>query len=195
MTNIHTDNLGRVIVFDTADCTLSNLYLPSDTAGNSRALREHYSSVIIPQLMIRRLAQGAVGGDLNCIIANIDSSRDPKSKTSPSFKNLVSSLDWTDSYRALFPRVKQYSRYYTNARQGEGETRIDRSYHWGNIKTILAEYVSISFSDHLSLKLASILPCEVNRFLAPWTKPQYKIPPNVARDETFKQRPKQKMID
>ena len=73
VTNIHTDDSGRVIVFDTADCTWSNLYLPSGTAGNNRALREHYSSVIIPQLMIRRLAQGAVGGDLNCIISNIDS--------------------------------------------------------------------------------------------------------------------------
>ena len=53
VTNIHTDNSGRVIVFDAADCTWSNLYLPSGTVGNSRALREHYSSVIIPQLMIR----------------------------------------------------------------------------------------------------------------------------------------------
>ena len=124
VTNIHTDESGRVIVFDTADCTWSNLYLPSGTAGNNRALREHYSSVTIPQLMIRRQAQGAVGGDLNCIISNLDSSRDPKSKLSPSFKNLVSSHDWTDSYRALYPRVKQYSRYYTNARQGEGAKRM-----------------------------------------------------------------------
>ena len=145
--------------------------------------------------MIRRLAQGAVGGDLNCIISNIDSSRDPKPKISPSFRNLVTTFNWTDSYRALYPRVRQYSRYYTHALQGEGATRIDRSYHWGNLTTKSAEYVSVSFSDHLSLKITYILPCKVNRFLAPWTKPLFKIPPYVAKGEIFKQRLKAKLID
>ena len=47
----------------------------------------------------------------------------------------------------------------------------------------------------MSLKITYILPCEVNRFLSPWSKPQYKIPPNVACDEIFKQRLKQKIIN
>ena len=176
VTNIHTDDSGRVIVFDTADCTWTNLYLPSGTAANHRALREHYSSVVIPELMISRLAQGAVGGDLNCIISNIDCSRDPKPKTSPSLRNLVSTFSWIDSYRSLYPRVRQYYRYYSHALQGEGATIIKRSYHWGNLKTKSAEYVSISFSDHLSLKITYILPCEVNKFLAPWKNHSSKSP-------------------
>ena len=53
----------------------------------------------------------------------------------------------------------------------------------------------MSFSDHLSLKSSYSLTCEVNRFLAPWTKPQYKIPPNIAKEEIFKQRLKYKLID
>ena len=48
VTNVHTDNDGRVIVFNAAGSTWSNLYLPSGSDGNSRAKRETYFSEIIP---------------------------------------------------------------------------------------------------------------------------------------------------
>ena len=107
-------------MFDAAGGTWGNLYKPSGTGGPARALREQYSSDIRPQLMTRRLAQGAVGGDLNCIISALDSSSDPQRKMSPSFRTLVSAFTWTDSYRAIAPRTRQYSRYYRNVHKGEG---------------------------------------------------------------------------
>ena len=64
VTNIHTDNEGRAIIFDATECTWGNLYLPSGSDANSRAKRENYFGEIIPQLMVRRLKQGAAGGDL-----------------------------------------------------------------------------------------------------------------------------------
>ena len=80
VTNIHTDNDGRILIFDAAGSTWSNLYLPSGTDGNTRAKRENYFSEIIPQLLVRRLAQGAAGGDFNSIISLNDSTRNPQSK-------------------------------------------------------------------------------------------------------------------
>ena len=69
VSNVRTDNDGRVIVFDAVSCTWVNMYLPSGTDGASRALREHYSAEILPQLLLLRQSQGAAGGDLNSIIS------------------------------------------------------------------------------------------------------------------------------
>ena len=193
ITNIHTDDQGRVIVFDAGNCTWSNLYLPSGTDANSRSLREKYSSEIIPQLLILRLAQGAAGGDLNSIIATSDCTKNPQSKMSPSFKKLVTSFAWKDSYRYLHPKTKQYSRYYTNDHHGEGASRIDRSYHWGSLEVQQAEYLSISFSDHLSHKVTYTLPSPLDRYIPPKSRPSYKIPPNVVDDKIFQTRLKKAM--
>ena len=69
VSDIHTDNEGRVIVFNAAGCSWGNFYLPSGSSRNARASREEYFSLTIPQLMLHRLAQGAAGGDFNSIIA------------------------------------------------------------------------------------------------------------------------------
>ena len=116
VTNIHTDNNGRAIVFDAAGCTWGNLYLPSGV--NSRAQREQYFSDIILAFLIRRLAQGAIGGTLNSIISLIDGNRNPQQKISPSCRNLARAFSWVDSFRALQPRALQYSRYSRNINQG-----------------------------------------------------------------------------
>ena len=105
VSNIHTDNDGRILIFDAAGSTWSNLYLPSGTDGNTRAKQENYFSETIPQLMVRRLAQGAAGGDFNSIISLNDSTRNPQTKVSPSCRNLVKAISWTDSFRALYPRA------------------------------------------------------------------------------------------
>ena len=52
VTNIHTDNEGRAMIFDAAECTWGNLYLPSGSDANSRAKRENYFGEIIPQLLV-----------------------------------------------------------------------------------------------------------------------------------------------
>ena len=64
---IHTDDQGRVIVFDAGGCTWSNIYLPSGTDAQSRPLREPYSRKILPNLFVLRVAQGAACG-LQCFI-------------------------------------------------------------------------------------------------------------------------------
>ena len=128
VSDIHTDNDGRIIVFNAAGCTWGNFYLPSGSSRNSRASREEYFSLTIPQLMINRLPQGAAGGDFNSIIVISDSKKNPQSKMSPSCRNLVSAFSWIDSYRRLHPKTNQFSRYQNT--DADGATRIDRSYQW-----------------------------------------------------------------
>ena len=118
----------------------------------------------------------------------MDSNRNAAQKVSPSLKTLVSSLAWTDSYRCLYPRNIQYSRIYSNAHHGEGASRIDRCYHWGDMTIEEAEYLSISFSDHLSLKLKYTLPLNIKHIVAPQVKPSFKIPPEVVDDEVFREK-------
>ena len=185
VTNFHVDNNGRALVFDAAGCTWANLYLPSGSDGASRALREQYSAEILPHLLLQRLPHGAAGGDLNSIISLSDSNRNANSKISPSFKTLVTSFAWHDSYRVLYPRTVQYSRVYSNTLQGEGASRIDRCYHWGELAVQEAEYHPISFSDHLSLKIVYTLPSRLSHVVAPQARPHFKIPPEIVDDEIF----------
>ena len=127
VTNIHTDNDGRVLIFDAAMCTWGNFYLPSGSGRDAKAKMEDYCSLIIPQLMVNRLTHGAAGGDFNSIISMSDSVKNPQVKMSPSCRNLVQSFSWSDSYRKLHPKTVQFSRYQSV--DGDGATRIDRSYH------------------------------------------------------------------
>ena len=142
--------------------------------------------------MSRRLGQGAAGGDFNLIIHLQDSVNSPQNKISPSCRKLVKAFSWIDSYRVTNPRTKQFSRYQSV--DGDGATRIDRSYHWGDLEVSEAEYHSISFSDHLSLRVSYSLPDNLNRYIAPQSKPAYKIPPTVVTEETFQQRLHTSMI-
>ena len=194
VTNVLTDDKGRVIVFDAAGCTWGNFYLPSGTDGPSKALREKYSAEILPQLLLQRQNHGAAGGDLNAIISCQDSNRNAQTKISPSFKTLVSSFSFIDSFRILHPKSIQFSRYYCNDRHGEGASRIDRCYHWGNLKVLEAEYHSISFSDHLSHRLKYALPLHLDRYIAPNSKPQFRIPPEIASDPEFQSRLRDSML-
>ena len=194
VSNIHTDDEGRILIFNAAGCTWGNLYLPSGSDGATRAKRESYFSETIPDLMVRRLAQGAVGGDLNSIISLPDSTRNPQTKISPSCRNLVRAFLWSDCFRHLYPRAEQYSRYSRTVHHGEGASRIDRSYHWGELQVLEAVYNSISFSDHLSLMTQYKLPHRLDRHLAPLSRPAFKISPTVVKDETFRLRLKQSML-
>ena len=115
-----------------------------------------------------------------------DSKKNAQQKMSPSCRNLVNSFSWVDSYRRLHPNVNQFSRYQPN--DADGATRIDRSYQWGKITALESQYHSISFSDHLSLRVKYSLPHKLDRNLAPSSKPSYKIPPSVVQDKIFKAR-------
>ena len=52
VSNIRTDEGGRVLVFDAADCTFGNFYLPSGTYAPSQNLREHYCAEILPNILL-----------------------------------------------------------------------------------------------------------------------------------------------
>ena len=146
---------------------------------------KQYSAETLPQLLLQRLPHGAAGGDLNSIISLSDSNRNANTKISPSFKTLVTSFAWQDSYRVLFPCAVQYSRVYSNELQGEGASRIDRCYHWGELTVQEAEYHPISFSDHLSLRIVYTLPSRLTHVVAPQARPHFKIPPEIVDDEIF----------
>ena len=64
-------------------------------------------------------------------------------------QKLINLHKMSDSYMHIYPHSKQFSRYYV-WKGKEGATRIDRCYSWGNIHVQEAEYLAVSFSDHLA---------------------------------------------
>ena len=158
LSNVHTDNDGRVIIFSATGCSWGNFYLPSEADRETRAKRESYFSTIIPHLMIRRIAQGAAGGNFNPIIAPKNSSRNGQPKISLTCRIIVGEFLWLNSFWTLYPRAVQYSRHSQTVYHGDGATQLDMAYHWGDLQVLEAEYQSISFSDHLGLRVSFNLP-------------------------------------
>ena len=190
--NIKTDISGRGIVFDIGSFTFGNFYLPSGTDGQTRGQRENFVSETIPQLLMNRKDSGEFGGDLNCIIAKEDCTKNPESKMSPSLKRVVQTFGLKDSFRSLYPLDKAYSRDYT--RQGQdGASRIDRSYFWGAITPIAAKYESVAFSDHLAYVVHLQLPGNMDLHLSPKSRPFFKTRVEVIKDEVFKQQLEESM--
>jgi hypothetical protein len=189
------DMEGRCIVFDLGPVTLGNFYLHSGTDSSSHKRREHYCAEVIPQLLVHRQETGLCGGDLNCITSKADATRNPESKMSPSLRALISTLGWEDSFRALHPSADIYSRYYSSERHGEGASRIDRSYHWGGITVLAAEYHPIAFSDHLAYTVTCQLPALQARILSPRARPIFKVNPDVVTDPTFQETLRANMTD
>ena len=90
--------------------------------------------------------------------------------------------------RTLHPQDLIFSHYYDNALHGRGATRIDRSYHHGDLKIIKAEYVPVPFSDHFSLVITASAPENLSRILCPKSKPSFKANPEVVTDKIFQDR-------
>ena len=135
---------------DVGPLTLANLYLPSGTDANSRSSRKQYFSETMPQLLLNRKDVGIVGGDLNCIIDKKDCTHHAGAKMSPSLARLAKNFDMTECFRFLHPSATVYSHYYHTAQLGEGATRIDRAYFWGEASILSAKYEPIAFSDHMA---------------------------------------------
>ena len=186
------DTKGRVLIFDIAEVTFGNLYLPSGTDGSSRSSRENHFGEIIPQILVNRKNMGCIGGDFNCITNKQDATNNAETKMSPGLTRLAKVYDWVDSFRYLYPGVQIFSRYY-ESRGSPGATRIDRQYHWGNIKVTSAEYVPVAFSDHLALNVKIDIPDPISRFCSPRSRPVFKIREEVVRDREFQERVKQAM--
>ena len=141
--------------------------------------------------MIHSKPAGCISGDFNCITDKKDATKNPESKLSPSLKRLMTTFSWSDSYRKLFPDSQSFSRYYDNDRFGEGATRIDRTYHYGEIAAKEAQYVGVAFSDHLSLIMKFLLPGDFGKLTCPKSRPLFKANPDIVRDQIFKDRLKE----
>ena len=120
-------------MFDIGGVSFGNFYCHSGTDGASRANRESFCGETIPNLLINHQSSGCLGGDFNMIIDKKDATTNPESKLSPTFKRLVQSFKWKDSFRTLHPSAEEYSRYYSSSR-GDCATRIDCCYHFEDVK-------------------------------------------------------------
>ena len=156
-----------------------------------RNSRETYSAEIIPQVLINSKDLGCVGGDWNSIIDEKDATKNPSSKKSNSLKRLVKNFSWRDSFREIHPDSKQFSRYYDNSLHGEGATRLDRMYHYGQLRIIQAFYVGVAFSDHFSLIVKIKLPENMTKYSSPKYRPLFKSKPDIIDDELFQMRLKE----
>ena len=185
--NIRCDTSGRAIVFDVDNVTLGNFYGHSGSDNISRNRRESFFAETVPNLLVNSQQHGCIGGDLNMIIDKLDATKNPDAKMSPTFKRLVRSYSWRDSFRELHPAERQYSRYYANSRT-EGATRIDRCYHYGDIAIKSAIYLPLAFSDHHAHLVTIQLPDPFSRLLSPRTYPSFRIKAEVVQDPIFQGR-------
>ena len=193
--NVLFDTKGRAIVFDIGSITLANIYLPSGSDALSKAEREEYSAVTLPQLLLNRQDSGCLGGDFNCILNKQDCTHLASTKMSPCLAQLVQTFNMRDSFRSLHPNASSFSHFYHTIHQGEGATRIDRSYNWGNIKIMEARYEPLAFSDHLAYVVHFSLPAPMARLLSPRSRPLFKVKPEVIKDDIFKERLSESMLD
>ena len=175
-------------MFDVQNITFGNVYLPSGNDPLVRSNRENYVAEILPSLLVNTRENGCIGGDWNCVTENIDATKNASNKKSPCLKRLLKTFSWLDSFRSLYPNDHVFSRHYDTTLHGEGATRIDRMYHYGDLEIISAEYVGVAFSDHLSLVFTIKVPQQLSGLLCPKSKPLFKANPDVIRDKIFQAR-------
>ena len=192
--NIKNDTNGRVLAFDIQNITFCNVYMPSGSDPQMKNRRENYAAEVIPQILINCKENGCIGGDWNSIIENKDATKNQAQKQSKCLKRLIKTFNWTDSFRQHYPDSLQFSRYYDNSVHGEGASRLDRNYHFGNIKIIELFYVGVAFSDHISHVIKIELPKNAAKITSPKSRPLFKSKPAVIQDEKFKIQLKESLI-
>ena len=185
--NVKCDTSGRAIIFNIGDVTFGNLYAHSGTDNISRNNRENFFSETIPSLLMNTCSSGCIGGDLNSIIDKKDATNHQAAKMSKSFKALSSTFAWKDVYRTLHPSARQFSRYYGNTR-GEGATRLDRCYFFGDISINYAAYELLAFSDHHAHVVHILLPNHFQRLISPEPDYCFRIKTEVVDDQIFQER-------
>ena len=95
---------------------------------------------------------------------------------------MVNTFEMEDCYRALYPSGTAFSRYYDT--QGPGHSRIDRCYSWGpSLSVTEAEYLPVSFSDHMGHIVTFSLAAPQSRLLSPRARPIFKIRPEVIKEQ------------
>ena len=193
--NIQFDTGGRAIVFDLGPLTLANLYPASGTDSNSKKAREQLFSDTLPQLLLHRQDTGVIGGDMNCILDKQDCTHNPASKLSPCLARFLKMSNMSDCFRSLHPNANIFSHFYHSAQLGEGASRLDRAYSWGEVTMVAAKYEPLAFSDHMAHVITISLPSTFSRILSPRARPTFKIRPEVIRDDEFKKNLGEAMAD
>ena len=102
-------------------------------------------------------------------------------------KRLVKTFKWSDSYRSLHPKTEANSRYYFHDRIGQGASRIDRCYHWGDMVPTNSRYISLAFSDHFGLVSSFTLPSQMAKIFSPRARPFFRTRPEVVVDSKFRE--------
>ena len=184
--NIKMDTNGRAIFFDISGMTFGNIYLHSGTDAISRAGREKFCSETIPELLVNCKEVGCWGGDLNCITRAEDCTHNSEAKMSPSLKRLITTFYMKYCYRSLYPETPCYSRYYTRGGGEVGASRIDRSYHWGNLNVVESEYEALAFTDHFAYIVKVQPPDHMEFSISPRSRPFFKTSPELVMDEVFR---------
>ena len=181
---------GRIIAFNIGDLTMTNIYLPSGAERTAKNLREGLCGQTIPNMMLAAKKKGMIGGD--CITHPSDCTHHPEPKMSPNLKKTSTILKWRDTYRLLHPKSTTYSHSYNRQMTGTGLTQgaLDRSYTWGDIKTVSSEYIGAAFSDHM-LHLVRLECPEATEAAEDHFKPYFKISPETAKDAEFQDRVQQ----
>lgn len=182
--NVRRDTSGRLIVFDIEEFTLGNIYGHSGTDAKSRADREQLCSEILPQLITNTKHAGCIGGDWNCIIDKNDATAHAEAKLSNSLKRVIKTFNMQDSFRSIHPNISEFSRYYSNTR-GQGATRIDRQYHWGNVTIKSVKHLPLAFSDHHALVVSLSPPDSFSKILCPKGRPSFRLKEEVITDNKF----------
>ena len=175
--------------------TLANFYLPSGNDHTARSGREQYCGEIIPQLLLNRLDSGCIGGDFNCITNKMDCSYNPGPKMSPTLTKMIKTFDLKDCFRILYPNSKSFSHFYNTIHMGEGGTRIDRSYSWGDLVIEDARYEPLAFSDHMAYLVSYSMPTQTARAFSPRSRPLFKVRPEVISDKLFQENLADSMAD
>ena len=133
---------------------------------------------------------------MNCITHNLDCTQHPESKKSPSLTRHIRTFDMVDSYRSMFPGKKIFSHYYSYGQAGgQGATRIDRSYNWGDIIVHDARYVPVAFSDHMAYVVSISIPTLSSTLSSPKSRPLFKVRPEVICDKIFQENLAESMAD
>ena len=192
--NFRFDTQGRIQIYDIGNLTIGNIYFHSGTDSKSKTEREHLSSEILPNLLINAKDNGYIGGDWNCITDKKDATHHPEQKISRNLDRLRLNKNWKDSYRTLNPSSLEYSRFYEHT-QISGANRIDRCYHFGELKPISAKYIPLAFSDHFAHIVVFGIPDMVSKIFSPKARPNFKLRAEVINDATFQERIKEHMVN
>ena len=183
--DVKYDTDGRIIIFNIDDITFCNVYPKAGTDSESKQEREDLLNLTLPNMLHHHKVNLIIGGDWNCITENHECTDFPDQKRSPTLKRLLNLYNLKDTYKHIYPRGREFSRYYANKGNQVNATRIDRIYFSKHLSPTQAKYIPNPFSDHYSY-ITNIQTSDLSqKSFVPKPKPSFKIHPNIVDDPDF----------